>query len=143
MRLVSIFAVAGQICRGGDPVDQLIAIQIGFQQCGGLTVVGQQAQVQRVQIEQQGVRPDVVGAIWFVVECGRIIVIILEMAVIEHDIAANFAQSALAKLVQPQPEFFYGQLGIAIAFKNKIAVQHTVFQFSIQIGFSLPAIGRP
>ena len=93
-----------------------------------------------LEVQQQGVRADIVGAQRFTVELRRVVGVRFEKTAVLHQIAVDFAHAERAQPAQQQPEILQCQLGIAVAFENQVALEYVALQLAAGIGLRLPCV---
>ncbi len=106
------------------------------------SAVGDITQAHRVEVEQQGIGPYVVGACRVVVEPGWIVRRQIEITAVQHQVAAYPVQPASALLGEPQPELLQGELRVAIAIQDQIAIQLAILQFAVHPRLGFPGVCR-
>jgi tRNA threonylcarbamoyladenosine biosynthesis protein TsaB len=88
--------------------------------------IGDQRQHERLVVEQQRIRPHVVGPQRLAVEVGRVQLGHGEGTAVEHDVAADLAHAELLHPPQHQPDAFEHELRVAAALDDELAVEHAV-----------------
>ena len=95
-----------------------------------------------LEVHQQRIGSDVVGAQRLLVETARIVAVRGKVGAIQHQIARDVAQSFLAQFAQQQPEVLQRDLGVAVALQDQIARERAVLQFAVEVRLGLPGESR-
>ena len=118
-------------------------MRLGGNAHGAARRLGDEIEAHRLEIEQQRVRADVVGAQRLVVEARRIVLRRGEIAAVEHQVAAQLAQAALAQPEQHAPEVLEGQVRVAVALENQLTVEYSLLLIARAVHLGFPAVGGP
>ena len=98
--------------------------------------------INRLEINQKGVRQDVIGAVGLIVKSAGGIVWNIEIGVIDQQVTCYIPEPPPPQFFQYFTEFFSDEVRIAIPLEQEIALQHPVFDTAQGIDLGLPAIGR-
>ena len=115
---------AARLARELDAARDLDVGQVGLGRDAHAASVGNEAELDRLEVHQAGVGAHVVGAARIVVEARRVMDDRGEVAAIDDHVAADVAQAARAQLVRELPQALVGELGIAAAADDEIALEH-------------------
>ncbi len=106
-----------------NPARDLDIGQIGI---GGDThpgAVGNESELDGLEVHQERIGADVVAAARLAVELAGIVRGRAEIAAVDDDVAADLAQAARPELVRGLPQALVGELGIAAAADHEVAIE--------------------
>ena len=101
-----------------------------------------EAECHRLEVHEQCIRADVVRTQRLVVERARVVRALLEHRSVEHEVAVQVADAALAHVAHEEPELLEGELRIAGALEDQVAGQRAVLERADRVHLCLPAVRR-
>ena len=102
--------------------------------------LGGEGEDQRLEVDQQAVGCDVVGAERLAVEFGGVAGLGREDMAVEHDVAAHAVHAPGLQRGKGGGNALQHQLGVAAALDVQVAIQHTVFERAVGIEAGFPGV---
>ncbi len=125
------------------PNREVRQLRVGRDQDPPLTRIGQKKEPDRLEIDEQGVRHDIVGSIRLAIESAGVLGRDIEEAVVQQQIALDFMQAETAHAAEQLPELLDDEKRIAMPLDREIAVEPPAVETTIEIDLGRPGVSRP